>query len=190
MVIALAGRRTDLPDAQVPRFPLENVYTVRMRIREMLKELGASAVVSSAACGADLLALEEARALRIRRRVVLPFGRDRFRQTSVIDRPGGWGAVFDSIADELDSQGDLLILIPPPDEAGAYAAASKAILREAQTLASELQQEAVAVLVWDGQSRGAGDMTQEFDDRARELGMSVREVRTLIVWEGNDHAKK
>src|SRR5689334_3365039 len=54
MIVALAGRRVDKSDAQEPRFPLRNVDLVRTRTRELLRNKDATALVSSAACGADL----------------------------------------------------------------------------------------------------------------------------------------
>ena len=63
MIVALAGRRIDAVNAKERRFPLANVELVRKRIREMLKTEDATAVVCSAACGADLIALSEAASL-------------------------------------------------------------------------------------------------------------------------------
>ena len=91
-VIALAGRRIDAADTNPPRFPLEAVPTVRRRLADLLAKERAVALVCSAACGADLMALEEAERLGLRRRIVLPFPPERFRKTSVIDRPGDWAA--------------------------------------------------------------------------------------------------
>ena len=91
MIIALAGRRIDAADADTQRFPVENIELVRRRLRELFERERPEALVSSAACGADLIALDEAGALGIRRRVILPFDRRRFRETSVIDRPGRLG---------------------------------------------------------------------------------------------------
>src|SRR5947209_15289312 len=87
-VVALVGRRIDGIGTNPPRFPVENVPIVRERIANMLIKERAIALVCSAACGASLLALEEAGRLGIRRRIVLPFSPDRFRETSVVDRPG------------------------------------------------------------------------------------------------------
>ena len=72
-IIALAGRRIDTPGTNPPRFPLDSVPLVRARIAELLRVERAAAVVASAACGADLIALEEAERIGIRRRIVLPF---------------------------------------------------------------------------------------------------------------------
>lgn len=51
---------------------------VRQRLVDMLAAERADALVRSAACGADLIALEEAERLGIRRCVVLPFSPDQF----------------------------------------------------------------------------------------------------------------
>ena len=59
-VIALAGRRTDAPDAANVRFPPANVDIVKERIRRHLERLTARTLVCSAACGADLVALDAA----------------------------------------------------------------------------------------------------------------------------------
>src|SRR5262245_52110419 len=67
MVVALAGRRIDAPRAAMPRFPLERRSAVRRRIRVQLELLGADVLVSSAACGADLLAQDIAGKLGLRR---------------------------------------------------------------------------------------------------------------------------
>ena len=97
MIVALAGRRIDKPDADAPRFPLTGVDLVRGRLHHLLSEKKVTTFVCSAACGADLLALAAARDLGIRRRVILPFTRERFRVTSVVDRPGDWGPLFNAV---------------------------------------------------------------------------------------------
>jgi hypothetical protein len=59
MIIALAARRVDALDAKSARFPStpESLEIVRQRILKLLQAKRASALVSSAASGADLLAL-------------------------------------------------------------------------------------------------------------------------------------
>src|SRR5206468_4171009 len=89
------GRRIDGPGADAPRFPSQNVALVRRRVADALVAERAAAPVSSAACGADLVALEKAEHLGVRRRIVLLFAPKRFRVTSLVDRPGEWGPVFD-----------------------------------------------------------------------------------------------
>src|SRR5947209_4010396 len=121
-IVALAGRRIDAPDAETPRFPLRSVGSVRDRLRQVLKDR--VALVCSAACGADLLALEQASLLRIRRKVILPFAREDFRNTSVVDRPGDWGPLFDRLLAEVEKVGDLVVLPGKPDDDQAYANAN------------------------------------------------------------------
>ena len=53
---------------------------VAVRIRNMMVSAASRAVVCSAACGADILALEGAAQLGLGRRVVLPFSRQQFRE--------------------------------------------------------------------------------------------------------------
>jgi hypothetical protein len=109
-VIAVAGRRIDAEDAETARFPLANLPLVRERLTAYLAARGATRIVVSAACGADLLALEAARAAGLPRRIVLPFDRKTFRTTSVTDRPGDWGRLYDALLAEAAAAGDLIEL--------------------------------------------------------------------------------
>lgn len=189
-VIALAGRRVDLPDQPAPRFPLGNVGLVRGRVEGLLQRLQPAVLVCSAACGADLLALDAAGALGLRRRVVLPFERAAFRRTSVDDRPGDWGPLYDRVITEVEAAGDLVVLDCAPDGGFAYERTNEHILREALALAhiatdgphpaSPIPPDiGVAVVVWEGRSRGAGDLTEQFAALARGRGMTVEQVLTV-----------
>lgn len=184
MVVALAGRRIDAPDTDTPRFPPSNEHTVGARLRRTLKELRATTVVASAACGADLVALEVTGAMGLRRIVVLPWGRERFRERSVVDRGGTWGERFDRVLDEVEASGDLRVLALDDDGESAFTTTNEAILDQARDLvgsadgAGEMRG-VVALMVWDGRSRGPDDATQHFIDAARARRLDVREVRTL-----------
>jgi len=177
MIIALAGRRVDAAEAKDQRFPIQNVDLVRERISTLLQTEGAIALVGSAACGADLLAMSEAGKLGLGRRVVLPFDRKKFRITSVIDRPGDWGALYDKLLDEVVKSGDLLV-IPEKSEDEAYTDVNHAIVDEALALRQSLGHPVIGVLVWDGKSRGEQDFTQEFGVYARTKGITVVEIMT------------
>jgi hypothetical protein len=178
VIIATAGRRVDAENADKKRFPMENAEMVRQRCRAFLEETGARTLVSSAACGTDLIALPEAGELGLRRRVVLPFSRERFRETSVTDRPGDWGPIYDRVLDEVSAAGDLVVLQNVPEKE-AYAAANAAILDEALAIANAEHDRVEAVLIWDGESRGEGDMTESFGAEAKRRGLMVREIRTI-----------
>ena len=182
-VVALAGRRIDLPEAQVPRFPLENVQEVGRRIYQAFCKTHAVTLVCSAACGADLVALEQAKQLGLRRRIVLPFAPERFRETSVVDRPGGWGPVYDQHVAATAAAGDLLVLDAATGGDAAYAAANEAIVREAQALARTAQpgrpHSLIAILVWEGAPRPGSDATARFRDLTRRAGFEQQSVSTL-----------
>lgn len=181
MIITLAGRRIDAPGAATTRFPLANSGLVGQRIRQLLSERRATALVSSAACGADLLALEAAGQLGIRRRVILSFAPDRFRQTSVADRPGDWEGLYDRIIAEVQAAGDLVLLNEAKDDEAAFLRANGAILDEAQQLAREAGtpgDNLLAVLVWEGQPRGADDITAAFRTEARARAIPTIEILT------------
>jgi hypothetical protein len=169
-VIAFAGRRT-----------LDDEALVRRHLAELFAAERATALVCSAACGADLVALEEAERLGVRWRIVLPFAAARFRETSVTDRPGNWGEAFDRVTAAASAAGDLVTLNGDPEAGdGAYAAANEAILREAQSLARPQQGGSalplIAVIVWEGTPRSGNDATEGFRTLAAEAGFDVREI--------------
>jgi len=178
VIVALAGRRIDAPDSSPPRFPLPNVTLVERRLDELFARVGATALVGSAACGADLLASLVAGRRGLRRRVVLPFDRDRFRATSVSDRPGDWGPLYDRVLAELEATGDVVILNGYRERDDAYLAVNRAILDEAAALGRAASVEVVAVLVWEGAPRGDDDVTAAFGAEARRRGYRVEQVTT------------
>jgi len=177
-VYALAGRRPDPPDAGTSRFPLENRGLVSGRIKRLFKEQGAAALVSSAACGSDLLALGVAEDLGMRRRIILPFDAARFRETSVTDRPGEWGPCFDAIIARTERDGDLIVLSERLSDHEAYEAVSMAILDEAEKLKGT-QGTVRICLVWEGAPRGDDDLTYHLARVARSKGWPVDEILTL-----------
>ena len=179
LVLALAGRRIDAPGADAVRFPLANAPAVRRRLADLMSETETGALVCSAACGADLLALEAAEELGLRRRIVLPFAADRFRETSVVDRPGDWGQVYDRLIDAARASGDLVV-VDGGDGDAAYAAANAAIVREAKAIAGGPEpRDLAACVVWEGASRGANDATERFRRLAVEAGCAELSVRTF-----------
>jgi hypothetical protein len=183
-VIALAGRRVDRERIIPPRFPEARVPSVRREIAGLLAQERAVALVSSAACGADLIGLEEAERLGLRRRIVLPFAPERFRDKSVVDCPGDWISAFERVIATASATGDLVVLDESPaDSRRAFAAANRRIIREARRLASTLSPGAprrlIAVIVWEGQARQGSDATDAFRAVATEAGFELRTVLTV-----------
>lgn len=185
MIVALAGRRADTPGASPRRFPLRNVHGVRERLVGLLKARRATTLVSSAACGADLVAQDAARSLGIRRIVVLPYAPAIFRERSVIDRPGDWGRAYDTLIVEVQSGLVELVQLhetQSPDESHrAFAATNTAIIERAEQLAREAgeRESILAIVVWDGASRGPDDLTDEFRRQALARAVPVVEVSTV-----------
>jgi hypothetical protein len=182
-VIALAGRRIDAPETKSARFPLSNVPIVRERLAALLAAEHAEALVCSAACGADLIALAEAERLGLRRQIVLPFSAKRFRETSVTDRPGEWGPLYDRLIAEAQAAGDLVVLPGTDgDDDAAYSTANHSIISEAQRLAQAAPDgrpyRLVAVIVWEGSAREGTDASGGLLTLAKEAGFEERSVLT------------
>jgi hypothetical protein len=186
MIITLAGRRIDALDAEITRFPVAHSSLVRTRIQQVLQEQGATMLVSAAACGSDLLALDAAGELGIRRHIILPFSPARFRSSSVVDRPGTWGKLFDRVIAEVTVLEDLLVLHRAIEDKDTFLYTNKIILDEAQKLARQACQQrertaanaVCAVVVWEGRSRGEEDITANFAHEAQSRGIPVIEIMT------------
>ena len=136
LVAAVAGRRIDAPEAGTSRFPASNEPAVTQRVRNMLVATAATTLVSSAACGTDIIALEVAGELGLRRRIILPFPRVLFRETSVVDRGAGWGSRFDKVIEAVDASGGVVELAYAKDNPKAYESTNNVILDAALQEAS------------------------------------------------------
>ena len=177
-VLALSGRRIDAAGAP-ERFPLRNRSRVEGLIREAMIDAAAETLVSSAACGSDLLALKAAGDLGIRRRVILPFDQATFRDQSVVDRPGDWGPLFDRILSEVGSAGDLTLLGLRPSDRFAYEETNRAILSEGEAR-SRWSTVASASRWWCGTVRRASGTTIPSNSsrkRSRAAGPFARSCR-------------
>jgi hypothetical protein len=173
---SLAGRRTDAPDS-APRFPLANIALVRERLRELFQQHDCSALFSAGACGADIVAQELASELEIPAWIVLPFAPERFRETSVVDRPGDWGPRYDKLIASAARAGRLIAHNHLPGDDATYLAANEDILDAAVRFAAG--RELRAVIAWDGVPREGTDITQLFAQSAHTRGMPVHEILTL-----------
>lgn len=189
-IVAFAGRRIDAPDEPTPRFPLTQVDVVQKKIEALFRRDNAKTLICSAACGADLIALQVAQNLGIDSRIILPFAPECFRVTSVMDRPGtqewNWGTLFDQVIGLSQGKGELVVLETHDDSQSMYQAVNHAILNEAVqqgriqsgTGASQEIHDVQAVIVWDGHARGSHDLTWHFAEEARSRGLVVKEILT------------
>lgn len=191
MIIALAGRRIDGQDADPSRFPLENRETVKEKLKSLFIRRNAGALVCSAACGADLLALEAADELNLPYRIVLPSDPQEFREKSVIDRGGDWGEIFDKIYEDAKKRGEVVEVGSTAANDEIYIETNTRILDEATLLAQELSDKTaqnashslfenpvLVVIVWEGKSRGDDDITANFAESGRAREFEVEQILT------------
>jgi tetratricopeptide (TPR) repeat protein len=169
-VATLAGR---LLDNQSGDGSPESLGDLRLRLCRCFVEEKVEALVCSAARGADLLALDVAGAMGIRRRIVLPFDVEKFKKTSV-DKPATpWSELYQQITGDAIRRNDLVVINAAP--ATAYADTNTRILDEAGGLANGGRP--LAIVVWDGQPRGDQDNTAGFKQSAESRGFVVREIQ-------------
>ncbi len=173
-VVVEAGRRVDAPDASVPRFPPSNVNSVRQRIREFFAREKPIALVCSGACGADLLALQVAGEKHVKRYVILGAEPAEFRKTSVADRPGNWGELFDQVIKSAKVE-----VLKVPEGQEGYLETNLKLLDRAQALAKEHATSVEALVIWNEKSRGPDDVTAHFMQQAKKRGIGVTEISTL-----------
>jgi hypothetical protein len=173
-VIVEAGRRVDATEATVVRFPPQNVAEVRENIRRVLKNQKPVAVVSSAACGADLLLLDVAREMHVPRHILLPSSPEEFRASSVTDRPGNWGELY---SEALRTASVEVLKLPEGQE--GYLETNLKLLDRAQALAVQGHTTVEALVVWNQRSRGPDDVTAHFLEQAKLRKMPILQISTL-----------
>jgi hypothetical protein len=181
MVIALAGRRIDAPDSKSVRFPLTSVFKVKKDLREFFTSTRPVALVCSGACGADLLALLIAGDLKIQRSMILPFEAAVFRSTSVIDRPGDWGELFDEIYERVQKEAGVTILNNSIDDKEAFEKTNIEILNQAEIIAEKFGsvKDITAVIVWEGSPKEENDTTNHFMQEGIKRGFTIKEIKTF-----------
>ena len=117
--------------------------------------------------------------MEIERHIILPFERERFCTTSVTDRSGIWGNLFDEICDAVERAGNLTILKGFEDENEAYAQATAEILNKAESLQPRGGDKKIAVIVWEGDVKNETDETAKFAIRAQARSFAVEEILTI-----------
>jgi hypothetical protein len=103
MFIVHTGNRIDEPDRDPPRFPADHASDVGRRLEILFAALRPEGLVSAAAAGADLLALEAAAAVGVPTTIALPLTRDEFRRRSVEDQGGDWVVRYETALARADA---------------------------------------------------------------------------------------
>ena len=183
MVAVLAGRRVDAADASAVRFPMHNIEKVKEKLKQFFIADSIDYLVCSGACGADLIAFGAAGQLNIPRKMVLPFDAKTFRSSSVTDRPGNWGELFDIVYKELHKESNVIILNYAEDDKDVYEKANFDILNTADSIIEKLDEtgdkEKVAVIVWEGAPKDSNDTTDHFRKEAKKRGYAIEEISCL-----------
>lgn len=152
-VVVFCGHRIDLPGRFSARFPQQAEEKVRQQIAQMLDRLNAGTGYSAAACGADILFLEE----MIRRGkkviVILPFEREHFLHTSVADAEGNWPERFAAVMEKANE----VRVLGSYDVRAAnslYDFTNRYLFGIAQTHSHSLKTSFHALAVWNGDQDG------------------------------------
>lgn len=156
-VIPFTGHLLDQPGRLRPRFPASAEAEVRAEIAGRLKACGGGFGYSSAACGSDILFLEEMLKRGGEVHVVLPCSPAEFRKTSVDVAPGGaWGARFERVLRRASGLHVANDHGRTPGNIG-YVYANLIIDGLAKLKAASLDSELSPLAVWDGEKEaGAG----------------------------------
>jgi hypothetical protein len=185
MIVAFAGRRIDAINAETPVFPLAIADAVKARLIDTLRDVNATHVIGSGACGADLVAMQAAEILGASKTMILPFKAETFKTTSVTDRPGDWGPFFDKLVMELKQADRLIELNFDKDDPDVYTKTNFHILDEAEKLAAtshpdekKFPANSMAMIIWEGKPRTSGDTTHHFMQEARKRNFIIREIRS------------
>jgi tetratricopeptide repeat protein len=166
VVLLYAGRRAQ-------SLPTGSETLVSQRARRLLAGLGPSAVVGSAADGADLLILEAAlEGARARPHVVLPSTPVEFERASVQE---AWRRRHRQALDRVAEVASVISL-GLPDGADAYEAANTRMLQLAAELAGDGERVACLVVA----APGEGTMVEHLSDAARLHGMPVLRIDPTV----------
>jgi class 3 adenylate cyclase/tetratricopeptide (TPR) repeat protein len=175
-VVTFTGHMIDAPGRMSPRFPPELEPMVREAIRERLEKVDAGMGYSSAACGSDILFLEEILQRGGEAHVVLPYNKSDFRRDSVEGVGGaGWGDRFERV---LERTTRFLEASEHQVEGGsvAYDYANLLLHGLASIRAGQLETELVPMAVWDGQPGDGPGGTASIVKRWRKLGLQVEVI--------------
>lgn len=175
-VACLAGRRIDPEHADPIRFPAHREPLVRGHLSRILATETVWHLVCSAACGADIIALEACASAGVSATIVLPFAAAEFRRVSVTDRPGDWGPRFDRVLARARAAGSITELSMSSKDERAFEIANEEIVSIAAGMRSGRH---LAVIVWDGEKVGEEDVTGHVRDLAVARGFDLLEVPTL-----------
>lgn len=180
-VVVGAGHMLDAPDRPHPRFPREREPAVAREVLAVLVEEGVGPgdlVLTSGACGADMLIAEAGLGLGAHVRLLLPLPAEQVAQRSL----AGWRGELEprlwALLERCEVREQSRELGRPPAGTDAYERANVWCLSTARVEAGDTRP--LALVVWDGSDAADGrGGTAHFVHQARRLGARVRTVDPL-----------
>ena len=167
-----SGHMVDLPGRREPRFPdtTETREALHHAIRQRLADERIQFAVCSAACGSDLIFIDEMFRAGGEVHVVIPWPRDQFIQSSVA--PGGayWQGEFARLLEQVSSISYLTQQTLPDEDGIAFEFCNRCINGFAMQRARALGAEIVPIAVWDGRTGDGVGGAQSFVEFWRGFG--------------------
>lgn len=158
-IVLFSGHMFDKSDRQNSRFPEKNEKQVRKALREYLKTINADIGYASAACGSDLIFLEEMIARNAEIIVVLPFDIHSFKKISVnANENFTWQDRFDSIIEKA-SEVKVLSEYHPNTMLNDFLFTNIYMYGRASLRAQHAASDLKPLLVWDGKHGDGGGGT-------------------------------
>ena len=150
IVVAFSGHIIDHPNRPQSRFPKELEKTVRNEIAHRLEEMNAGIAYSAAACGADIIFLEEMLKRGGEINIILPFDEKSFKKESVDVIPNtDWSNRFDKVMEKA-AQIKILGYHNPEIDIYNYEFANLFIFGAALVRKNIIDTTLKTMAVWDG----------------------------------------
>ena len=169
-VVAFTGHMIDQLGRLTKRFPAEVENQVRQEIAKKLNEVNAGIAYASAACGADIIFLEEMLNRGGEINIVLPFEENKFIEESVNVTPNGhWKDRFENVMKQATKVHVLGEYNGQIANQNHFEFANLFLYGAAVTRSQMLSTNLLALAVWDGQTEGLPGGTAATVQRWRDM---------------------
>lgn len=176
-IVVFRGHMLDKP-GDPRRLSQDKVQHVRQQIGDFLDGLDTKPLkgFSSAACGSDLIFLEEMRKRGINVQIVLPFPVEKFKNNSVSFAGPDWRERFD-IAIDNAGHPPMIASQHRPEQAGiVYTYANQILLGRAMNDAERLDASVQSLVVWDGRKNKFAGGVSGLVNRSKQLGIPCHTI--------------
>jgi class 3 adenylate cyclase/tetratricopeptide (TPR) repeat protein len=176
-VCVFSGHMLDRADQETSQFQLADIDRVQLEIRHFFDTTLIGVAYSSAACGSDILFLEEASNRGIESIIVLPFSPEDFKKSSVSFAGLDWEKRFDKV---VSSASNVINLDDDPTAPGsiAFTYTNRYLDGVALLRARALETETCCLAVWNRSGSRMGGGTAEIASHweARSADLSVIDI--------------